>query len=127
MKSAITSPKAPKAIGPYSQAIELKGFLYISGQLPLDEETGKIPDSVEAQARTALDNIDHILKQGGYSRQDVIKTTIFLKSMSDFDTVNKVYAEFFDGTVFPARSTIEVARLPRDALIEIETIAAKGA
>jgi 2-iminobutanoate/2-iminopropanoate deaminase len=125
MKKAVSTTKAPKAIGPYSQAIEVSGFLYISGQLPVEAETGNMPDSIDEQAERSLKNIDQILKEAGYARNDVVKTTIFLKNLKDFETVNKIYAAFFEGSVFPARSTIEIARLPKDALIEIEAVAWK--
>ncbi|GHU60984.1 reactive intermediate/imine deaminase [Spirochaetia bacterium] len=126
MKKAIATTKAPAAIGPYSQAIEAGGFLYISGQLPIDGETGKMAATIGEQAQASLRNIDHILQEAGFTRNDVVKTTIFLKNLADFDTVNKVYGEFFAGSTFPARSTIEVSRLPKDAPIEIEAIACKN-
>jgi 2-iminobutanoate/2-iminopropanoate deaminase len=126
MKKPITTSKAPAAIGPYSQAIEAGGFLYISGQLPIDGASGKMPGNIGEQARASLQNIDGILQEAGLTRNDVVKTTIFLKDLADFDGVNKVYGEFFAGTVFPARSTVEVSRLPRDASIEIEAIARKN-
>ncbi|GHV63534.1 reactive intermediate/imine deaminase [Spirochaetia bacterium] len=125
MKKAIATSKAPAAIGPYSQAIEAGGSLYISGQLPIDAETGKMAGNIGEQARTSLGNIDHILREAGLTRDDVVKTTIFLKNLADFDTVNKVYGEFFAGSTFPARSTIEISRLPKDASIEIEALACK--
>ncbi|MFP3042652.1 RidA family protein [Treponema primitia] len=123
MKKAIATTKAPAAIGPYSQAISAGGFLYISGQLPIDAETGKMGGNIGEQARASLQNIDNILQEAGLSRNNVVKTTIFLKNLADFETVNKIYGEFFAGSVFPARSTIEISRLPRDASIEIEAIA----
>jgi 2-iminobutanoate/2-iminopropanoate deaminase len=125
MKKAIATTKAPAAIGPYSQALEAGGFLYISGQLPIDAATGTMPADIGEQAQTSLRNIEHILQEAGFARNDVVKTTIFLKNLADFDRVNKIYGEFFAGSVFPARSTVEVSRLPRDASIEIEAIAAK--
>jgi 2-iminobutanoate/2-iminopropanoate deaminase len=126
MKKTIATTKAPAAIGPYSQAIEAGGFLYISGQLPIDAATGTMPGDIGEQARTSLQNIEYILQEAGLTRNDVVKTTIFLKNLADFDTVNKVYGDFFEGTLFPARSTIEVSRLPRDASIEIEAVAGKS-
>jgi 2-iminobutanoate/2-iminopropanoate deaminase len=126
MKKPITTTKAPAAIGPYSQGIEAGGFLYISGQLPIDGATGKMSGNIDEQARASLQNIEGILQEAGLTRNDVVKTTIFLKDLTDFDAVNKVYGEFFAGTVFPARSTIEISRLPRDASIEIEAIACKN-
>jgi 2-iminobutanoate/2-iminopropanoate deaminase len=126
MKKAISSSKAPKAIGPYSQAVEAGGFVYISGQLPADPETAEISGDAPAQARRSLQNIDAILGVAGCTRDDVIKTTIFLKNLGDFEGVNNVYADFFAGSAFPARSTVEVARLPRDALVEIEAVAVRA-
>jgi 2-iminobutanoate/2-iminopropanoate deaminase len=127
MKKTISSIRAPVAIGPYSQAIEVNGFLYISGQLPLNPETGELAASIEEQVETSLRNIDGILEEAGYSREDVIKTTIFLKSMEDFGKVNAVYGRFFEGCAFPARSTVEVSRLPKDAGVEIEVVAYRSA
>jgi 2-iminobutanoate/2-iminopropanoate deaminase len=126
MKKPITTSKAPAAIGPYSQAIEAGGFLYISGQLPIDGATGKMPGDIGEQAQASLQNIDSILQEAGLARNDMVKTTIFLKNLADFDEVNKVYGEFFGGTVFPARSTVEVSRLPKGASIEIEAVACKN-
>ena len=126
MKKAISSPEAPGAIGPYSQAVEAGGVIYISGQLPLDGATGIMAASPGAQAEASLRNIGHILKAAGCRREDVVKTTIFLKDLGDFETVNRVYGEFFAGSAYPARSTVQVARLPRDALVEIEAVARRG-
>jgi 2-iminobutanoate/2-iminopropanoate deaminase len=125
MKKVITTTKAPAAIGPYSQAVEAGGFLYVSGQLPIDPATGKMAGDIGEQARSSLGNIEGILLEAGLTRNDVVKTTIFLKNLADFDRVNKVYGEFFAGSAFLARSTVEVARLPMDASIEIEAIAQK--
>jgi 2-iminobutanoate/2-iminopropanoate deaminase len=126
MKKAILTPQAPKAIGPYSQAIEAGGFVYVSGQLPADPETGEIRGGAPEQAQASLKNIDAILREAGCRREDVVKTTVFLKNLGDFEGVNRVYADFFAGLVFPARSTVEVARLPRDALVEIEAVAVRS-
>ncbi|MDR1931280.1 MAG: RidA family protein [Spirochaetales bacterium] len=123
MKKQVTSPKAPKAIGPYSQAIRAGDFLYVSGQLPINAETGKMPEDVSAQARASLGNIGFILEEAGYSRDDIVKTTVFLADMGDFEAVNKEYAEFFQGCVFPARAAVQAARLPKDARVEIEAVA----
>jgi 2-iminobutanoate/2-iminopropanoate deaminase len=125
MKKAVSTTKAPAAIGPYSQAVLAGNFLYVSGQLPVNPADGKIPDSIEAQAQVSLNNIDAILGEAGFSRKDVVKTTIFLKDLGDFAKVNEVYGSFFEGAAFPARSTIEVSRLPKDASIEIEAVACK--
>lgn len=114
---------APAAIGPYSQAIQINGLLFTSGQIPLDPATMQIVgDSIESQTTQALTNLDAILKAGGSARDAVIKTTVFLKSMNDFARMNEIYSKFF-GNHKPARSCVEVARLPKDVLFEIECIA----
>jgi 2-iminobutanoate/2-iminopropanoate deaminase len=125
MKRVVNSSAAPKAIGPYSQAIQAGGFLYVSGQLPLDPSTGSIPESISEQTRNSLQNIDAILNEAGYSRNDVVKTTVFLANLADFDAMNKVYDEFFAGCMYPARAAFQVARLPKDAGVEIEAVAYK--
>lgn len=123
MKQIIHSEKAPKAIGPYSQAIRANGFLFVSGQLPVVPETGEFSEGgVAAQAKQSLENIRAILAQAGASLDDVVKTTVFIKDMDDFAAVNTVYAEYFTNN-FPARACVEVARLPKGALVEIEVIA----
>jgi 2-iminobutanoate/2-iminopropanoate deaminase len=119
MKKVICSEKAPGAIGPYSQAIEANGMVFVSGQLPIDAATG-----VEAQARQSLENIKHILEAAGLTMADIVKTTVFLQDMSLFAGMNGVYATYFDGA-FPARSAVAVKALPKDALVEIECIAAR--
>lgn len=124
MKKVICSEKAPGAIGPYSQAIEANGMVFVSGQLPIDAATGVMPDGVEAQARQSLENIKHILEAAGLTMADIVKTTVFLQDMSLFAGMNGVYATYFDG-VFPARSAVAVKALPKDALVEIECIAAR--
>lgn len=124
MKKAISTDKAPAAIGPYSQAIEVNGMVYTSGVIPVVPATGEIPQGVEAQARQAIGNLAALLEAAGTSTQKVVKTTVFIKEMNDFGTINEIYAEFFTGT-YPARSCVEVARLPKDVLIEIEAIALK--
>jgi 2-iminobutanoate/2-iminopropanoate deaminase len=122
---AINSTKAPSAIGPYSQAVEVDGLLFISGQLPIDETTGEFAgETIEEQSKQSLENIKHILVEAGLEMKDIVKTTILLKDIEDFAAVNKVYAEYFNEP-FPARATYEVARLPKDALVEIESIAKK--
>ncbi|MDR0784500.1 MAG: RidA family protein [Treponema sp.] len=126
MKKAVNSFSAPKAIGPYSQAIQAGGFLYVSGQLPIDPVDGSMPESIEAQTRNSLQNIDAILREAGYGKDDVVKTTVFLANLADFDAVNKVYGEFFAGCMYPARAAFQVARLPKDAGVEIEAVAYKG-
>lgn len=125
MKKVISTPKAPAAIGPYSQAIEVNGMVYTSGVIPVDPATGIIPDGIEAQATQAIGNLVNLLEAAGSSAANVVKTTVFIKNMNDFATVNKIYAKFFT-EVYPARSCVEVARLPKDVLIEIEAIAIKA-
>lgn len=124
-KTIIHTDNAPKAIGPYSQAVQVGPFVYTSGQLGLDPETGEFPEGVAAQAKQSLANVKAILEEAGVSLADVVKTTVFLKDMNDFATVNEVYASFFEAP-YPARSAVEVARLPKDALVEIEVIAYKN-
>ena len=121
-KSTIQTSKAPAAIGPYSQAIRVNGFIYTSGQLGLDPETGELQDGVQAQTHQALKNIQAILQEEGLDLNHIVKTTVFLNDMNDFTAVNEVYATYFTGS-FPARSAVEVARLPKDGLVEIEAIA----
>lgn len=124
MKRIIASPKAPKAIGPYSQAIELNGTLFISGQLPVNPESGEIPAGIEAQTRQALNNIGAILEEAGLTFNDVAKTTVLLQDINDFATMNAVYAEYFPQDK-PARVCYQVAALPKGALTEIDAIAGK--
>jgi 2-iminobutanoate/2-iminopropanoate deaminase len=116
-----TSAAAPAA-GPYAQATRVGDFVFASGQLPIDPATSAFPDGVAAQTRQSLTNLSAVLEAGGASLASVAKTTVFLKDMNDFAAMNAVYAEHFPGEA-PARSTIEVARLPKDALVEIEAIA----
>jgi 2-iminobutanoate/2-iminopropanoate deaminase len=124
-KKAINSNKAPGAIGPYSQAIEKDGFTYVSGQLPIDQTTGEFAGSdIESQAKQSLENTKYILEEAGLEMNDIIKTTILLKDIEDFAAVNEIYGQYFQAP-YPARATYEVARLPKDALIEIESIAKK--
>ena len=125
MKS-ISTPKAPAAIGPYSQAIQAGNFVYTSGQLPIDPSTGAFPEGgIKQQTRQSLTNIKSILEEAGLTMGNVVKTTVFLADMSDFADMNGVYAEFF-GEPFPARSAVVVKTLPKNALVEIEAIAFKG-
>ena len=123
MKEAVFTDQAPAAIGPYSQAVRAGELLFISGQIPVDPAAGTIPEGIAAQTRQSLRNIKAILAQAGLDPSSVVKTTVFLRSMEDFAAMNQEYAEFFQGTVYPARSAVEVARLPKDVLVEIETIA----
>lgn len=124
MKKIIASPHAPKAVGPYSQAVETGGTLYVSGQLPIDGATGTMADGVEAQTRQSLTNIGHILREAGYDFSDVVKTTVLLQSMGDFAAMNGVYAEFFTGDK-PVRVCYQVAALPMGALVEIDAVCVK--
>ena len=124
MKKAISTDKAPAAIGPYSQAIEVNSIIYTSGVIPVDPATGVIPEGVQAQAEQAISNLCALLEAAGTSAANVVKTTVFIKEMNDFGTINEIYAKYFTGT-YPARSCVEVARLPKDVLIEIEAVAVK--
>lgn len=124
MKKVICTDKAPAAIGPYSQAIEVNGIVYTSGVIPVVPETGEIPEGSAAQAKQALANLSNLLTAAGTSMEKVIKTTVFIKEMNDFGVVNEVYQTYFSGE-YPARSCLEVARLPKDVMIEIEAIAEK--
>jgi 2-iminobutanoate/2-iminopropanoate deaminase len=123
MKKAVQTDKAPKAIGPYSQAVSAGGFLFCSGQIPIDPATGEIVQgSIEDQTRQVLRNLGAVLDGAGSSFDDVVKATVFLQDMNDFSRMNAVYGEFFKAP-HPARAAVQVARLPRDARIEIEAIA----
>lgn len=122
MKQVLHTEKAPAAIGPYAQGWKVGDMVYTSGQLGVDMETSKLAEGVEAQARASMRNVGEILKAAGASYGDVVKTTIFVKDLADFKTVNTVYAEFFDG-VYPARSCVQVAALPMGGLVEIEAVA----
>jgi 2-iminobutanoate/2-iminopropanoate deaminase len=126
MKTEILTQTAPAPIGPYAQAIEAGGFVFCSGQVPLDAETGMIvgEGDVEMQTTQVMKNISAVLTQAGLQFSNVVKTTIFLKDMGTFPKVNAIYAKSFTAP-FPARSTVEVARLPKDVLVEIEVIAKK--
>lgn len=127
MKKEILTSSAPAPIGPYSQAIDTGTMVFCSGQIPLDPSTGAIvgEGDVEAQTRQVMRNISEVLREAGLGFQQVIKTTIFLKNMGDFPKVNAVYAESFQAP-YPARSTVEVARLPKDVAVEIEVIALRA-
>lgn len=124
MKQVISTDKAPAAIGPYSQAIEVNGMVYTSGVIPVEPATGEIPAGVEAQARQAFSNLSNLLEAAGTSMAQAVKTTVFIKEMNDFGKINEIYAEYFTKP-YPARSCVEVARLPKDVLLEIEVIALK--
>jgi 2-iminobutanoate/2-iminopropanoate deaminase len=125
-KKAVSTKSAPAAIGPYSQAVRVGDFLYTSGQVGLDPATGVLVDGgIDAQTTRVLENLKAVLEASGIDLIHVIKTTVFLKNMSDFAAMNAIYAKYLapEGVVAPARSTVEVARLPKDALVEIEVIA----
>ncbi|MDP0489093.1 MAG: RidA family protein [Fusobacterium sp. JB021] len=124
-KRIINTPKAPAALGPYSQAVEVNGTLYISGQIPFVPETMTlVSEDVKDQTRQSLENLKAILDEAGYSFKDVVKASCFIKDMNDFGAINEVYAEYL-GEVKPARACVEVARLPKDVKVEIELIAVK--
>ena len=122
MKQAIHTDKAPAAIGPYSQGIRVGDLIITSGQLGIDPATGAFPQGISAQTRQSLTNCQAVLEAAGASMTHVIKTTVFLRDMNDFAAMNEVYAAFFEGA-YPARSAVQVARLPKDADVEIECIA----
>ena len=125
MKTVISTSQAPAAIGPYAQAVEANGLVITSGQLPIDPATGAFPEGIQAQTRQSLTNVKAILTQAGTDMDHVLKTTVFLSDMNNFGAMNEVYATFFTEGSYPSRSAVEVARLPKDALVEIEVIAEK--
>ena len=120
-RSVVVPEKAPKAVGPYSQGIAAGDFVFTSGQLPLNPETNAFPEGIEAQTKQSLDNVKAVLEAGGSSLAKAVKVTIFVKDLNDFGKVNAIYATYFTENP-PARSCVEVARIPRDALIEIEAV-----
>ncbi len=122
--SVISTPKAPAAIGPYSQGISVGSMVFTSGQLPIDPATGNMPADPAGQARQSMENVKAVLEAAGSSLAKVAKVTIFLQDLAHFTAVNEVYASYFSGT-FPARSCVQVARLPKDALVEIEAVSVK--
>ena len=124
-KKVIVSEKSPAAIGPYSQAIEVNGMVFTSGVIPVDPQTGVIPATIEEQANQAFSNLKNLIEASGATIDKVIKTTVFIKEMNDFGKINEIYATYFKEP-FPARSCVEVARLPKDLLIEVEVTAIKG-
>ena len=121
----IDTKNAPGAIGPYSQGYCANGFVFTSGQIPIDPATGAFPEGIKEQTRQSLTNVKSILEAAGLSMDAVAKTTVFLSDMNNFGAMNEVYATFFTEGSYPARSAVEVARLPKDALVEIEVIAVK--
>ena len=122
MKESISSPRAPKAIGPYSQAIKAGGFVFLSGQLPANPTNGEISGDIKAQTKQSLENIRAILSAADANLQSVVKTTVFLNDINDFAAMNEVYKQYFDHDP-PARSCVQVAAIPKGALVEIEAIA----
>ena len=123
MKQVIHTDSAPAAIGPYSQAVQIDGLLFVSGQVPLDPDTGALVEGdITVQAQQALNNVKAILNAAGTNMGTVVKTTVFLADMNDFAAMNQVYAQFFQEP-YPARSAVQVGRLPKDAKVEIEVIA----
>jgi len=123
MKTAIASPNAPKAIGPYSQAVRAGQLVFLSGQVPLDPATGNLVEGdIAAQTRRIFENLGAVLTAAGLSFANVVRTTVFLADMNDFAAMNQVYATYFQEP-YPARSTVQVARLPKDARVEIDVIA----
>lgn len=126
MKEIISTPKAPAAIGPYSQAIVVGDMIFTSGVIPIVPETGEIvTGDIKTQAKQAIGNLIALLEESGANAESVVKTTVFIKDMNDFADINEIYASFFTKN-YPARSCVEVARLPKDVLIEIEAIALKA-
>lgn len=124
MKQVVKTDRAPGAIGPYSQGIQTGNMYFFSGQLPLDPQTGVMPETIQEQTKQSLENIKGLLESQELSLADVVKTTVYLDNINDFAAMNEVYAEYFSEP-YPARSAIEVGKLPKDALVEIEVIAVK--
>lgn len=124
MKKIINTPNAPKAVGPYSQAIESNGTLYVSGQIPINPETTLIPETIEEQTLQCLKNIGAILEEAGYTYKDVVKSTVLLDDMGNFGAMNEIYASFYTEDM-PARVCYQVSKLPMGVKVEIETIACK--
>ena len=124
MSMVISTDKAPAAIGPYSQAIEVNGMVFTSGVIPVDPQTGVIPATIEEQANQAFSNLKNLIEASGATIDKVIKTTVFIKEMNDFGKINEIYATYFKEP-FPARSCVEVARLPKDVMLEVEAVVAK--
>ena len=124
MTKVVKTNKAPGAIGPYSQGIDIGNMIFFSGQIPLDPETGVMPECIEAQTRRALDNVKGLLESQNLTFKNVVKTTVFLDNINDFATMNGIYAEYFEEP-YPARSAVEVAKLPKGALLEVEVVAVK--
>jgi 2-iminobutanoate/2-iminopropanoate deaminase len=125
MKSIVHTSQAPLAIGPYSQGVSVKDILFVSGQLPIDSRTERFaPQEIALQTKQALENVQAVVESAGYSMSDIVKITVFMKDLADFSSMNEVYKDFFTHD-YPARAAVQVARLPKDALVEIEAIAIK--
>lgn len=124
MKQIISTPLAPAAVGPYSQAVLAGDTLYVSGQLPIEASTGQMAQGIEAQTKQCLQNIDYILNAAGFTRADVVKSTVLLDDLSNFSAMNSVYGEFY-GEPYPARVAYQVVKLPLGAMVEIETVAVR--
>lgn len=126
MKKMVQCKEAPKAIGPYSQAVQIGEFLYTSGMVPLDPATGDIVQGdIKAQTIRVFENLKLILNEAGYNFHDVVKATVYIKNMDDFGTINEIYGSYINGPILPARACVQVAKLPKDVLIEIDLIAHK--
>ena len=125
MQKKIDTSKAPGALGPYSQAVEIDNLVYTSGQLGICPKSGELKEGVKEQTRQALENVKAILEEAGLGMNNIIKTLVFIQDMNDFGAVNEVYAEYINSDVLPARSCVEVAKLPKGGLVEIEVIALK--
>ena len=123
MKQILNSSKAPGAIGPYSQAVKVGNFIYVSGQLPIDAKTGEMPREIKEQTRQSLENIKSILAEADATMDNVVKSTVYLSDMSLFGPMNEVYGEFFSEGNYPARAAFAVKELPKQALVEIEVVA----
>ncbi len=123
MKKVISTPNAPAAIGPYAQANLINGVLYISGQIPLNPESGKLVEGIEQETHQVMKNLQAVLKEAGMDFKNVVKTSIFLKNMDDFSAMNEVYASYLDAEYYPARETVQVSYLPKNVDIEISMIA----
>lgn len=127
MKKQISTPDAPKAVGPYSQAVEAGDFVFISGAIPVDPRTNEMKEAViEVQAKQVFENLSAVLKAAGLTLDDVVKTTVYLSDMENFAAVNQVYASYFCGAVLPARAAVQVGALPKNAMVEVEAVAYRG-
>ncbi len=126
MKYKIETEKAPAAIGPYSQAVGIGNLIFVSGSLPVNPESSEIPEGIIGQTKLSLNNLKNVVESAGAEISDICKTTVFLSDMKNFAEMNSVYMDFFKNTIFPARSAVEVSRLPKDVLVEIEAIAWKN-